>query len=106
MQRRSIINQKINSTPFFLLNFANLLITINTSASRSKVIIITSRPLNHLATTTDMSERAEGAPLFSPLHHRSQAKLVVVELVVVDKREVVVLRPIGLAHQSNNHCQK
>jgi hypothetical protein len=29
----------------------------------------------------------------SPLHHRIRAKLVIVELVVVDKREVVVLMP-------------
>jgi hypothetical protein len=45
---------------------------------------ITNRSLDNLATTTYTS--------ISLLHHRSQAKLVVVEFVVVDRREIVVLR--------------
>jgi hypothetical protein len=29
----------------------------------------------------------------SSLHHQSQIKLVVVELIVIDRREIIVLRP-------------
>jgi hypothetical protein len=38
-------------------------------------------------------QRAEGAPLFLPLHHRGRAKLDTVELGIVNKREVIVPRP-------------
>jgi hypothetical protein len=55
-----------------------------------KIIKITNRYLDHLATTTYTSASRMHATILA-LHHWSRAKLVVVEPVVVDRR--VVLRP-------------
>jgi hypothetical protein len=65
---------------------ADLLIIINSSTKIPKVIKITIRSLNHLATITDTT--AEGASSSSPLHHRNRAKVIIVELVVVDRQKV------------------
>jgi hypothetical protein len=48
--------------------------------------------LNHLARLQTLA-RAEGA---LPLHRRRWANLVVVELVVVDRRKVIVLKPLAM----------
>ena len=57
------------------------------AVQRIPEIKITSRFVDHLATTTS-TEASRRAPPSSPLHRRSRA-----QLVVVDSREVVVLRP-------------
>jgi hypothetical protein len=55
------------------------------------VIQIINRSLDHLAMTTLV--QAEGASLVLAPSSPEQANLIVVELVAIDKRKVVVLRP-------------
>jgi hypothetical protein len=48
--------------------------------------------------------RAKGTPLSSPLSHWNGTNLVIVELVVAKRREVIfTISPKGRAHESNSH---
>jgi hypothetical protein len=68
-----------------------------------KVAKITITSFDRLAMSNDNCG-AKGVPLSSPLHHRSRAKLVMVEFVIVDKRKFVMLRTIAITVTNEDNC--
>jgi hypothetical protein len=76
---------------------------------RTVLVELISRSNRNWRNKSDLSHNPNGIRvnrgLTSLFHHWSGAKLVAVELVVIDKREVIVLRLKRSARQSSNHRQ-